>query len=118
MPPDDPRPVFGNRGADVSMPCTMVIFGASGDLTRRKLIPALYNLDREGLLDKNFAIVGYARSQMTTERFREEMRVSVDAFSRTKPVDEDVWNRAAGRSSDGRRCSDGCLQSVRIRTGS
>ena len=48
-------------------PCVMVIFGASGDLTRRKLIPALYNLARAQLLSREFAVVGIARSPMATE---------------------------------------------------
>ncbi len=52
----------------------MVIFGASGDLTKRKLVPALYNLAREGLLAEDFAVVGYARREMTDEEFREKMR--------------------------------------------
>jgi glucose-6-phosphate 1-dehydrogenase len=47
-------------------PCVMVIFGASGDLTKRKLIPALYNLTRENLLSKEFAVVGCARREMST----------------------------------------------------
>src|SRR3954469_10400784 len=51
-------------------PCAMVIFGASGDLTRRKLIPALYNLAKNKLLSRNFAVIGVARSPMTSEEYR------------------------------------------------
>ena len=50
-------------------PCVMVIFGASGDLTKRKLIPALYNLAKDDLLSRQFAVVGSARRPMTNEAF-------------------------------------------------
>ena len=56
-----------NRPADS---CVMVIFGASGDLTKRKLLPALYNLSKQGYLPKNFAIVGVARTEMSDKEFR------------------------------------------------
>ena len=52
----------------------LTIFGASGDLTKRKLIPALYNLALEKRLPERFAVVGYARSEMTDEAFRDKMR--------------------------------------------
>ena len=55
-------------------PCILVIFGASGDLTARKLIPAIYNLAREGQLPPQFACVGFARRDKTHEQFREEMK--------------------------------------------
>ncbi len=55
-------------------PCVLVIFGASGDLTRRKLMPALYSLDREDLLPENFGIVGYGRTEMDDAAFREALR--------------------------------------------
>ncbi len=74
-------------------PCVLVIFGASGDLTHRKLIPALYNLMCEGLLPESFAMIGYARKPNTNEGYRAEMRTSVEEFSRTKPVDEATWAR-------------------------
>jgi glucose-6-phosphate 1-dehydrogenase len=51
----------------------MVIFGASGDLTKRKLIPALYNLAKDNLLSKEFALVGFARNELTSEQFRDEI---------------------------------------------
>jgi glucose-6-phosphate 1-dehydrogenase len=72
----------------------LTIFGASGDLTKRKLIPALYNLARENRLPERFAVVGYARSEMTHEVFREKMREAVGEFSRTG-LDEAVWERFA-----------------------
>jgi len=71
-------------------PCSLVIFGASGDLTRRKLMPALYNLSLDGLLPEHFAVVGAARSEMTTDRFRDELRQGVDSHSR-RPLDDEAW---------------------------
>jgi len=71
-------------------PQTMVIFGASGDLTRRKLLPAFYNLFHEGLLPESFAIVGYARTGMSEEEFRESAREAVNEFGRRAPSG-DVW---------------------------
>jgi len=72
-------------------PCVLVIFGATGDLTSRKLIPALYNLAREGLLPKNFACVGFARRDKSNDAFRDEMKEAINEFSRAKPVDENLW---------------------------
>jgi glucose-6-phosphate 1-dehydrogenase len=51
-------------------PCALVIFGASGDLAKRKLIPALYELAREKLLPQQFALIGFARTEMTDEEYR------------------------------------------------
>jgi glucose-6-phosphate 1-dehydrogenase len=73
----------------------VVIFGASGDLTKRKLIPALYNLALEKRLPERFAVVGYARSDMTHDAFRDKMREAVKAFSRTGLKDEDAWSQFA-----------------------
>ena len=77
-------------------PCTMVIFGASGDLTRRKLLPAIYALTHEGLLGDRFAVIGFARREMSDEAFREEMRRAVEKFSRV-PVKPEVWSGLAPR---------------------
>ncbi|MGH7775037.1 MAG: glucose-6-phosphate dehydrogenase, partial [Candidatus Binatia bacterium] len=71
-------------------PCVMVIFGASGDLTKRKLIPALYNLAREGFLSKEFAVVGIARRGMSNEAFRDKLNREIKEFA-TGPVDPDLW---------------------------
>lgn len=73
-------------------PCILVIFGATGDLTARKLFPALYNLAREGQLPGHFACVAFARRDKTNEQFRNEMKEAVSKYSRVKPIDEDVWN--------------------------
>jgi glucose-6-phosphate 1-dehydrogenase len=77
-------------------PCALVIFGATGDLTRRKLVPALYNLKLEGLLPARFAVVGLARKALTDEAFVEELRAGVEEHSRTKPIDPVVWQDFAG----------------------
>ena len=61
------------HGGPAGDPCAMVIFGASGDLTKRKLIPALYNLAKENLLSKEFALVGFARTDMSSEQFRDKL---------------------------------------------
>jgi glucose-6-phosphate 1-dehydrogenase len=79
----DPNPV----GA----PCVMVIFGASGDLTKRKLIPALCNLASDGLLSKQFAIVGFAANDYTTETFRKMLTDEIPKYS-ASPIDQKLWN--------------------------
>ena len=75
--------------------CVITIFGASGDLTKRKLIPALYNLALEDRLPERFAVVGYARSEMSHEAFREKMRDAVGEFSRTGLKETAVWEKFA-----------------------
>jgi glucose-6-phosphate 1-dehydrogenase len=72
-------------------PCTIVIFGASGDLTARKLIPALYHLCKDKLMPPTFRVIGFARREKTDDSWRQELRAALDQFSRTKPVDEKVW---------------------------
>ena len=70
-------------------PCVMVIFGATGDLTKRKLFPALYNLAKEKFLPENFAIVGVGRQEMLSEEFRDQMMVDLKEFAGPDP-DEDL----------------------------
>src|SRR5580704_13599807 len=72
-------------------PCSIVIFGASGDLTARKLIPAFYHLAKEKQMPPAYRIIGFARREKTDESWRNELRAALDKFSRTKPVDEKVW---------------------------
>jgi glucose-6-phosphate 1-dehydrogenase len=69
-------------------PQAVIIFGASGDLTRRKLIPAFWHLFVEGLLPKGFAIVGYARTEMSDEEFHEIAALSIKEFAKTDPSGE------------------------------
>ena len=71
-------------------PCVMVIFGASGDLTKRKLLPALYNLAKDGLLSRNFAIVGFAYNKFTEREFRNTLAAEITEFA-TTPVDAELW---------------------------
>ena len=73
-------------------PFSIVIFGASGDLTARKLIPALYHLCKDGQMPADFRIVGFARREKTDESWRQELRADLAKFSRTKPVDDKVWS--------------------------
>jgi glucose-6-phosphate 1-dehydrogenase len=68
----------------------MVIFGASGDLTKRKLLPALCNLAQEGLLSKQFAIVGFAFDQMNTDSFRDLLTKEIGEFT-AQPIDDKLW---------------------------
>src|ERR1700683_4788111 len=77
-------------------PCVMVIFGASGDFTKRKLIPALYNLAKDNLLSKEFALVGFARNELTTEQFRDMIGKEIGEYATTK-VDADLWHWLARR---------------------
>src|SRR5208282_5739744 len=71
-------------------PCVMVIFGFSGDLTRRKLIPALYNLASQQLLSREFAVVGVGRTPMSNEEARNKLTESFKQFA-TGAVDNDLW---------------------------
>ena len=83
----------GLEAAHKVNPCTLVIFGASGDLTQRKLVPAIYNLAVDGLLPEPFAVLGAARSQMTDDEFRAKMRDAVNEHSRQQPVDKTIWGK-------------------------
>ena len=74
----------------VEEPITITIFGASGDLTQRKLIPALYAMYRQNLLPKQFAIVGYARRDWDDAHFRSLMSEALRAFSRIEVTDESL----------------------------
>ncbi len=89
---NSPAPVAGGNGDRKNLDaCTIVIFGASGDLTARKLIPALYHLFKEKQMPADFRVVGFARRDKTDASWRAELRTALDQFSRTKPVDEKVW---------------------------
>src|SRR5437660_12208580 len=72
-------------------PCSIIIFGASGDLTSRKLIPAFYHLYLDKQMPAEFRIIGFARREKTDESWRQELRQALDQFSRTKPVDDKAW---------------------------
>jgi glucose-6-phosphate 1-dehydrogenase len=81
----------GLRGDAVPEPCAVVVFGGSGDLAHRKIVPALYNLALNAHLPAAFGVVGVSRSPFTDDQFRAEMREAVGRFSRTQPVQEEVW---------------------------
>ena len=72
-------------------PCSIVICEASGDLSARKLVPAHYHLAKEKQMPSDFRNVGIARREKTDESWRTELREALDQFSRTKPVDDQVW---------------------------
>ena len=87
---------FGPRKLE---PCTIVIFGASGDLTSRKLIPALYHLFLAKQLPSPVRIIGFARREKSDDAWRDELLEDLKKFSRTKPVDEAAWRAFAANIS-------------------
>src|SRR2546423_6526705 len=85
----------GLRLSRTPEPSTIVIFGGSGDLAQRKLMPALYNLALQRLLPGSFSIVGAARQPLTDDQYRGELHDAVSEHSRTKPLNEEVWKTFA-----------------------
>ena len=73
-----------------------VIFGATGDLTARKVAPALYHLIREGLIDRATVVLGVARRELSDEQFRQQIFTAIAKHSRIGPVDEALWRQIAG----------------------
>ncbi len=78
-------------------PCCFVLFGATGDLCARKLLPALYQLLKQGLTPQEFYVLGVARREKTDEQWRAEMREAVAEHSRDGQLDEEVWGQFAER---------------------
>ena len=78
-------------------PCIMVLFGACGDLTKRLLMPAIYNLACDGLLPDHFAIIGLAFDKLTTEQFRTRMTEDIKKFSTRQNFDPAVWDGLVSR---------------------
>ena len=78
-----------HRGAP---PTVAVIFGASGDLTARKLVPAIFNLGLDNLLPGEFHLIGFGRKPITDEDFREMMDGAIDEYSR-RPLNKEIWER-------------------------
>src|SRR5207245_2090653 len=93
-PPANPLRA-GLRQQLTPQPCTIVLFGATGDLAARKLLPALYNLALDGLLPHGFSIVGVARRPKTDDQFRQEMLEAINEFSRNRPAQPQVWETLA-----------------------
>src|SRR5438309_2708489 len=87
--PNPLRP--GLRADSAPEPCSVVIFGGSGDLAHRKLVPALYNLAVGAHLPAAFGIVGVSKSAYSHEEFAQGMREAVGRFSRTRRVDPEIW---------------------------
>ena len=79
-----------NEVPQKASPCVMVIYGASGDLTKRKLLPALANLAQEGLLSRQFAIIGFSFDQMTTDAFREKLSAEMKEFA-PESLNDELW---------------------------
>ncbi|HSS39883.1 MAG TPA: glucose-6-phosphate dehydrogenase [Polyangia bacterium] len=95
-PPALPNPLReGLVEERIPEPAVMVIFGASGDLARRKLLPALYSLTRDRLLPSRFAVLGFGRHALEEDAFREEMRRGCEEFARRRPLDASVWGAFA-----------------------
>ena len=88
--------VASNRLSD---PCNIVFFGASGDLMKRMLLPAMYNLRLGDIMPANFGIIGYSRSTFSDEEFRDDMKKSVDEFSRSGPARDPLWSDFAKKLS-------------------
>ncbi len=85
------KTAIDDQSVQPAEPCVMVIFGAAGDLTKRLLIPALYNLKRSKLLPQEFAIVGFARSEMSSDDFRSKMSQEIQEFA-TVEVEPEFWD--------------------------
>jgi glucose-6-phosphate 1-dehydrogenase len=88
--------IASNRLSD---PCNIVFFGASGDLMKRMLLPAMYNLRLGDIMPANFGIVGFSRSEFSDEEFREDMKKSVDEFSHSGPARDPLWSDFAKKLS-------------------
>ena len=99
----DQAQVLGTRGAEpdasspTSDPCVLLIFGASGDLTKRLLVPALYNLACDGLLSDRFALLGASMDPLTTESFRARMSEDITKFHTRPELDQKAWDDLVGR---------------------
>ncbi len=76
-------------------PCVLVLFGVTGDLATKKIVPALYQLAVEGALPDPLVIVGYSRSTGTDEDLRERLRQAIEQHARVQPISQEVWKRMA-----------------------
>jgi glucose-6-phosphate 1-dehydrogenase len=94
---DDRTQVAAAKADRVMEPCTLVLFGASGDLAQRMVVPAIFRLARRSLLSPEFRLIGYARSKMTDDEFRQRMRKAV--MREAGAGDEAVWTDFAARLS-------------------
>ena len=96
-----PRPTTQIRLTELSRdradPCTMVIFGAMGDLNKRKLMPAVYQLMKEGLVDPDFAVIGVGRETASDDDFRQRMHDALKASDEVQGFDDKLWEQLCQR---------------------
>src|SRR4051812_14677688 len=100
-------------------PCTMVICGALGDLSRRKLLPAIYQLMRERLVDEDFAVLGVGRDDACTDdEFRQHMRKALAQSVEVKNIDDELWQQLCRRlffvSADLTKADDYAIVATRL----
>lgn len=91
------KEITETASAKKSEPCVMVIFGAAGDLTKRKLLPALYNLAKDNFLPEEFALVGFARDKISEEEFRQRVEDSVKEFGTDPKIDKKILDWLTSR---------------------
>src|SRR6266852_4255870 len=94
MAADSDRSSSGYGG--VTEPCTVILFGASGDLAKRKVIPAMYDLAIHNALGPRYALMGFARTSMTDESFRTMAGDAAKSISEVGPIDPKLWGEFAG----------------------
>jgi glucose-6-phosphate 1-dehydrogenase len=85
----------GIESSRISEPCTVVFFGASGDLFKRMLMPAIYNLRLNDILPANFGLIGFSRTKMSDDQFRDYCKTSANEFSRSGAVKDALWSEMA-----------------------
>ncbi|HKQ70543.1 MAG TPA: glucose-6-phosphate dehydrogenase [Polyangiaceae bacterium] len=107
-------PILKEAKAD---PCAVVIFGITGDLSKRKLVPALYNLMADGALPDKIAVVGLTRAGVAHDEMRERFRESTEQLGRRKAIDPDIWARFAANLEfvDGKLDDDKAYADLRER---
>lgn len=94
------NPLRGGLESDrITEPCNIIFFGASGDLFKRMLIPAMYNLRLEDIMPTNFGIIGFSRTEYSDEQFRAYCKENVDQVSRSGPTKEPMWSDFAAKIS-------------------
>src|SRR5512132_3837147 len=94
----DEKTLQGERALPKPEPHVLVLFGATGDLARRKLLPGLFHLDRVGLMPDEYRIVGPSLSELDDEEFREHVRAALEEFCRVEISDDD-WQPFSARLS-------------------
>src|SRR6201987_6023904 len=101
---DRMKTLAARKPASKAPPCTLVIFGAGGDLTKRLLMPAIYNLSRAKLLSEKFAIIAVDRTPKPIEAFRDYLAEGIRSFvsdtasgPATEPFDKEAWEFVANR---------------------